>query len=76
MGDYTVAINGTNVEPAGTKGGLVYYEIEALMPQQYDDGNTVTILNGEEQVFEMSNYGVYTYLYRMLIKGTSEDKFL
>ena len=76
MGDYTVAINGTDVESAGTKDGLVYYELEALMPQQYDDGNTVTVSNGEDQVFEMSNYGVYSYLYRMLNKGTSEDKFL
>ena len=76
MGDYTVAINGKNVEPAGAKDGLVYYEIEALLPQQYDDGNTVTVSNGEDVVFTMENYGVYTYLYRMLTKGTSEDKFL
>ena len=75
-GDYTVAINGKNVEPAGAKDGLVYYEIEALLPQQYDDGNTVTVSNGEDVVFTMENYGVYTYLYRMLTKGTSEDKFL
>ena len=76
MGDYTVAINGTNVEPAGTKNGLVYYELEALKPQQYNDGNTVTVSNGETQIFELNNYGVYSYLYRMLKKGTSEDKFL
>ena len=78
MSDYTVAINDKNVAAAGTANvngtDMVYYELERLMPQQYDDGNTVTVSNGEEVIFELNNYSAYTYIYNKLTKGSSSSK--
>ena len=78
MSDYTVAINGKNVAAAGTANvngtDMVYYEVTRLMPQQFDDGNTVTVSDGENEIFELNNYSAYTYIYNMLRKSSTSDK--
>ncbi|MBQ6831401.1 MAG: hypothetical protein IJO28_02080, partial [Oscillospiraceae bacterium] len=78
VADYTVSINGNVAAPAGTANvngtTMVFYEMERLMPQQYDDGNTVTVSNGETEIFVLNNYSAYTYIYNILTKGSPSEK--